>query len=153
MGVARVLDNPHLVGKAILNGEQHENHEGIVDEETWQRIQALRRSSQKTPSDTKAAKYALSDLVKCSMCGGTLTIFHRYKNGKKRLSYRCYNHTYRDICSGNQIEQHIVENFVEQAFFKKINLVKLNKLTGTEINKAAPKQRNTIKRLRVKNLS
>ena len=74
------------------------NHEGIVDRETYDAVQAemarrssLRSPSKKTPTGQSCytSKYALSDRVYCGECGTRYKRITWAKNGKKRIVWRC----------------------------------------------------------------
>ena len=93
-----------ITHKAVKNhGERpmylvQNNHEGIVDRETYDAVQAemarrssLRSPSKKTPTGQSCytSKYALSDRVYCGECGTRYKRITWAKNGKKRIVWRC----------------------------------------------------------------
>lgn len=93
-----------ITHKAVKNhGERpmylvQNNHEGIVDRETYDAVQAemarrssLRSPSKKTPTGQSCytSKYALSDRVYCGECGTRYKRTTWAKNGKKRIVWRC----------------------------------------------------------------
>ena len=74
------------------------NHEGIVDRETYDAVQAemARRAALRSPSKNAptgqscyTSKYALSDRVYCGECGTRYKRTTWAKNGKKRIVWRC----------------------------------------------------------------
>lgn len=74
------------------------NHEGIVDRETYDAVQAemARRAALRSPSKNAptgqscyTSKYTLSDRVYCGECGTRYKRTTWAKNGKKRIVWRC----------------------------------------------------------------
>ena len=93
-----------ITHKAVKNrGERpmylvQNNHEAIIDRETYDAVQAevarrtaLRSPSKKTPTGLSSytSKYALSDRVFCGECGTNYKRTTWSKNGKKRIVWRC----------------------------------------------------------------
>lgn len=74
------------------------NHDGIIDRETFDAVQvemarrtSLRSPSKKAPTGLSCytSKYALSDRVFCGECGTKYKRTTWSKNGKKRIVWRC----------------------------------------------------------------
>jgi len=150
----RVLRSPHLIGKTPLNGELLGEHKGIINIDTWEKVQAKLRENSRLPAQTISAKNALSGLIKCSSCNGTMTRFHSFKRGKKCLIYICRNRQYKNTCpNGNNIRVHIVEGVVEEALFARINLGRLNSMVNQEAAKITPKEQGAISKLKRKKSS
>ena len=93
-----------ITHKAVKNrGERpmyliQNNHEGIIDRETYDAVQAelARRTALRSPSKNAptglscyTSKYALSDRVFCGECGTRYKRTTWSKNGKKRIVWRC----------------------------------------------------------------
>ena len=93
-----------ITHKAVKNrGERpmylvQNNHEAIIDRETYDAVQAevARRTALRSPSKNAptglscyTSKYALSDRVFCGECGTKYKRTTWSKNGKKRIVWRC----------------------------------------------------------------
>ncbi|TFD16190.1 recombinase family protein [Cryobacterium sp. TMT1-21] len=64
-----VMDSPIHAGKVPYRGEVYEGqHEGIIDQATWDRYQAMRKDRRGTGAKPRQSAYLLSGLVRCG-CG------------------------------------------------------------------------------------
>lgn len=70
--VRTILRNRTYLGEVRAGTARKEGaHEALVDEVTWQRVQAVLRVTSTTPSGLAEPKYALSGLLICGACGGS----------------------------------------------------------------------------------
>lgn len=118
-----LLENPFYAGKVRWNRRSHTTHtpnekeqwiiadaphEAIIDPVQFEKVQeiiqsrAAKISAHSRPASTK---HWLSGLVKCSNCGGTLTLADT-RNGKRRL--RCSNNTKGTCNVPHSIYEHAV---------------------------------------------
>jgi site-specific DNA recombinase len=85
-----LLSNMVYVGKVEFGGQVYEGeHDRIVDDETWNRVQTLLNRNGRHGGRNIGNKYSalLKGLVRCGTCGVGMT--HTYVNKKDRL-YRYY---------------------------------------------------------------
>lgn len=81
----------------------------IVDEETWERVQAIhaRFTNMSGPRPQKRPRHVLSGLVKCARCGGS------YQVADKTGKMRCATHKETGTCDNNRtVKRQDVENRV-----------------------------------------
>lgn len=85
--ITNILERVTYIGKIKYRGEILDGlHEPLIDEETWNRVQAeiKRRSAKKTVTSS----YLLTGLVYCARCGSKM----RYQRwGKDGLKIYCYS--------------------------------------------------------------
>ena len=85
--ISHILDRITYIGKINYRGEILDGlHEPIIDEDTWNKVQAerKRRNSKKTVTST----YLLTGLVYCARCGAKM----RYQKwGKDSVKIYCYS--------------------------------------------------------------
>lgn len=62
-------------------------HEGLVDAETWLRVQDKKAHSIKFPSNKKVHSSWLVGLIKCKECGKTVAVDGRVQSGSKTYKY------------------------------------------------------------------
>lgn len=132
--IRRILTNPTYVGKVwygkrktdlatgklknvrqelwkIVKGE----HERIIPEETFERVQALLKQKYMKPSKAKQT-YLLAGLARCGSCKGGMFgyIYFKKKYGKQYFYYRCQNsiHKGRSVCKGMVVPGKILEEQV-----------------------------------------
>lgn len=93
--VQDVLSNPVYTGKVVFSGKTYPGlHDPIISEEEFDEVQQLRAKRQQFYTERFNArpfksKFLLSGLLKCGLCGSTLSIRDsRTKHGKHRF-YRC----------------------------------------------------------------
>ena len=132
--IRRILTNPTYIGKIwygkrktdlatgklkqvkpelwkIAKGE----HEAIISEEVFNRVQKLLRQRYMKP--TKATQfYLLSGLLKCGLCGGSMFgyVCFKKKYGKEYFYYRCQNSLQKGkaVCKGMVVPGRILEKIV-----------------------------------------
>jgi site-specific DNA recombinase len=93
--LAKLLSNVTYVGKVKYKDEVHAGeHQAIVDETLWQRVQDLLNDNRTSGKGTvpKPSDALLKGLLYCAACGRAMTPTYACRNGAKR--YRYY------ICSG-----------------------------------------------------
>ncbi len=93
----RLLTNPIYLGKVRCKEELYDGeHEPIVDDSVWRRVQALMHRNSRTGGRHVRNKYGalLKGLIQCGACG--VTMAHSYTQKKSGRRYRYY------ICSRAQ---------------------------------------------------
>lgn len=85
--ITLILDRITYTGKISYNGEIFQGrHEAIIDEETWQKVQAER--SRRSTKNVVTSNYLLTGLVYCGKCGAKM----RYQKwGGDRVKLYCYS--------------------------------------------------------------
>ena len=79
--VSRTLRSPAYRGLVVLAGRTYPGrHEPLVDQPTWDAVQARLEANKWVPSRTKQAVHSLAGLLRCGRCGGAV---HR-RNRKDR---------------------------------------------------------------------
>jgi len=114
----RLLTNPIYLGKVRCKGALYEGeHEAIVDEVLWRRVQALLQHNGRTGGAGVRNKYGalLSGLLFCGSCD--VPMVHSYsqkKNGKRYRYYVCRNAQKNgwDTCRTKSVSAPEIERFV-----------------------------------------
>lgn len=105
--VRDVLSSPRYMGKRAHKGEIVANAlwPALVREETWRAAQAIlaRRAGQQTPS---AAKYMLSGIGRCGVCGGKIHAGATARRGVR--GYRCAESTGHFSRMADPVEECVV---------------------------------------------
>jgi site-specific DNA recombinase len=85
--ITNILDRITYLGKIQFRGEIIEGqHEAIIDEETWNRVQIERQK--RSTKNAITSSYLLTGLIYCGKCGARM----RYQRwGKKGLKIYCYS--------------------------------------------------------------
>jgi site-specific DNA recombinase len=86
----KLLINIAYVGKVSYKGEIHEGeHVAIVDESTWQRVQALLQRNGRSGGGPVRNQFGalLKGILRCVPCGSSMTPAHNTKNSTKRYRY------------------------------------------------------------------
>ena len=84
-------------------------HEAIVDEDTWEKAQALR---QRKPHITPLGTYSnrLNGMVFCAECGSTMYHHHFTRHGREISSWQCSRHTRdKNECTSHYLETQVIE--------------------------------------------
>ncbi len=101
----------------IVKGEQ----EGIIPEETFERVQALLKQKYMKPSKAKKS-YLLAGLARCGSCKGGMFgyLYFKKKYDKKYFYYRCQNSIQkgRSVCKGLVVPGRILEEQVVDTLLK-----------------------------------
>jgi len=91
--IRQLVSNPVFVGRVRCRGEEYQGeHEAIIDEGTWDAVQArLGRNSKGGRRTTHRASSVspLSGLVRCAVCGSAMTPTHARKRGRQYYYYVC----------------------------------------------------------------
>jgi DNA invertase Pin-like site-specific DNA recombinase len=91
--VRRILENQHYRGYITHKGEVYKGqHEAIIDEETWLKVQEIFEKNKNTKHQKKSSPYFLKGLVKCGGCGATMTPTCGNSRGLKYRYYTCNTH-------------------------------------------------------------
>lgn len=118
--VRDILARPIYVGKLKNAGKVNKgNHEAIIDQETWDRVQAetLKRKDGATP----LGEYLLTGLLKCGVCGGNIVHVKRITRKKdKEYIYELYACKQQHVrqkdrdnnCSLGYVRREKVEKFI-----------------------------------------
>ncbi|MFH1150784.1 MAG: recombinase family protein [Actinomycetota bacterium] len=130
--ISRWCKQPLYIGMSRgPKGEFPVNVEPIVSREHWDRVQTI--NAEKSREIAKRGDYLLSGLCRCSECGEVL-IHHIRRN--ERTCWVCsmkqhsesprYDHIPTEQrCKGVAIEEHVLERYVLDEFFKHLNSKRL----------------------------
>jgi len=143
--VARILSNPTYIGKTwygkrksdIVTGKLKKispekwkivkgEHEGIITEEIYNKVQKLLREKYVKPSRAEKA-YLLKGLLRCGLCNGSMFGYTYHKKTPKGrvpyLYYRCQNSIQKggSICRGMNIRGEEIEKSVERTILNLAN--------------------------------
>jgi site-specific DNA recombinase len=116
--VHHLLSNMAYIGKVRYKQEVHAGeHAAIVDEGTWERVQALLRRNGRNGGVVVRNQFGalLKGLLRCVPCGCAMTPAHTTKNGSKRYRYyTCSGAQKRgwDTCPSKSIPAGEIERFV-----------------------------------------
>ncbi|GAA2346472.1 recombinase family protein [Dactylosporangium salmoneum] len=89
-----MMRNPIYVGRIVLDSstggkiEVPGQHEPLVDELTWARVQRRMATDRQTPPRHLAAAYSLTSLGMCPHCKRNLQIWHSTEHGKDNQTRR-----------------------------------------------------------------
>jgi site-specific DNA recombinase len=102
-GISRMLNNicyagHSLYGKTkVVGGKRgvktnkeewiliEDTHDAIIDKETWDKVQKLKRERTSRPISLQLGKHKFSGLIQCKLCG-RIHSFQTSKGGKKRMN-------------------------------------------------------------------
>ncbi len=117
--ITQILDRQTYLGKISYNGELYQgNHEAIIDEATWNRVQEERR--RRSTKNVVTSQYLLTGLVYCGKCGAKM----RYQKWGKGLKLWCYSQQTskpslvkdpdcsNERCNALELEQLVVEDLL-----------------------------------------
>ena len=117
--VVNLLTNKVYLGKIEYKGEVYEGqHEAIVEDSLFKRVQDLIDKNRAGRSNSKAQRehvYLLKSLVRCGKCGAMMTpIWSGGRGGKRSFYYQCTrkNHTHGTECDARYLPAKTVEDFV-----------------------------------------
>ena len=116
--VWHLLTNVTYIGKVKYKDEVHDGeHEAIIGDDLWQRVQAKLRRNGRTGGKMVRNKFGalLKGLLHCSPCGCAMTPTHATRDGTKR--YRYYICTAaqkrgRNACPSRSMPAGEIERFV-----------------------------------------
>ncbi len=137
--IRRILTNPTYIGKIWYGKRKTElatgklrnvkpelwkvvkgEHEGIVSEETFERVQALLKQKYMKPSKAKRV-YLLTGISRCDKCkGGMFGYLYNKKAGKQYFYYRCQNSIQKgpSVCKGMVVPGKLLEEQVIKALLE-----------------------------------
>ncbi|MCT4509517.1 MAG: recombinase family protein [Tepidibacter sp.] len=167
MGVKGILKNPVYIGKIRFNrfvdwankrrkGKNEDyilvegNHEAIIDEEIWNKVQELYNLKSKKPARNFDGSYPLTGLLRCPVCGigmvcGRTT--NKLKDGTKKVIkyYYCGNFKNKGsaVCKSNSIRADKANEYVFSRIKEVLNNEKILKdivvkLNETRVEKIKP---------------
>lgn len=166
--IKEILKNPIYIGKIRYNVRQDWNekrrkninpnpvfvdgeHDAIIDSETWEKVQVILKDRSKTHNRVYDSEFLLSGLLKCPVCGSSMTISRSYnkrKDGTKKVAeyYSCGNWKNKGtaVCNSNSIRAEVADEVVINKLIKTVNnelLLKkvINNINKNKLNKLKPK--------------
>ncbi len=114
----KALTNVTYVGKITYKDEIHDGeHAAIIDDDIWQRVQALLRRNGRTGGAAVRNKFGalLKGVLRCVPCNCAMSPSHSTKNGNKRYRYYVCTHAQKrgwDNCPSKSIPAPEIERFV-----------------------------------------
>lgn len=93
----------------------------IIDDETWERVQARMKSNKKGANSAKEI-YLLSGLIFCGKCGGAMT-GNRHRCGRNKtlyVTYECSTRKRTKECDMKAINKDYIENLVIEHLEKNV---------------------------------
>lgn len=156
-GIKQILDNPMYIGKIRFNqvldwNEKRRNgknanyiladgeHEQIIAQEQWDKVQHLRQKRSVKPSRS-SEPYILSGLVKCPVCGhGMVPSRSKGSAGQTYRYYTCgeYHNKGKEACRPNSIRA----DKAEQQVFEELSRIASYPSVLKEIIEETNKQRS-----------
>ena len=135
----------HKIHKAVRLPEEQwivteNNHEPIIDVETFEKVQELLQRNTRTPS-SQAEVYMLAGFIKCIDCERAMNKKHISSGSKQYFYYVCntYKKRGKAVCTKHTIRTDVLEKAILEAIQMQINLaVKFDDLVQT-ISKSAYK--------------
>jgi site-specific DNA recombinase len=126
--ISQTLRNPTYIGKRVHKGDIHDGQqEPIVELEVWERVQARRRTGQ-----PNSGSYLLSGFLRCGVCKSTMI----HQRNRARSLYACKRaRQFRDTTLIT-IEEHLADEWVTEALFKRLDGKKLGELKEKARRKA-----------------
>jgi hypothetical protein len=121
--IQRILQNPYYKGCVTHRGAVYQGeHEGIIDEETWNRVQEVFKANSIGPRERKTALNPsfLKGKIRCSCCD--VLMRHSYSNnhGLTYRYYTCYNHLKYKTCQAQHknvpaepVERAVIEEMLK----------------------------------------
>ncbi|WP_303859867.1 recombinase family protein [Alkalibaculum bacchi] len=126
----------------LVKGE----HEAIIDEEDWDRVQLLMNKKSFKPSRVYDGEFLLTGILKCPVCGysmvrgrghykskttGAVTIYQYYQCGN-------FHNKGSAVCTANSIRQ----EYIEEAVLNRINEVTINTKIVEDVVQRLNEERN-----------
>ncbi|WP_270598954.1 recombinase family protein [Clostridium baratii] len=157
--IKEILKNPVYIGKIRYNVRQDWNekrrkninpnpilvdgeHDAIIDNETWEKVQIILKDRSKTHNRVYDSEFPLSGLLKCPVCGASMTIsrsYHKRKDGTKKVAeyYACGNWKNKGtaVCNSNSIRAKVADETVISKLIETVNNELLLKKVINNINK------------------
>ena len=160
-----ILNNPVYIGKVRYNVRQNWSekrrrninanpimtdgiHKAIIDENLWDKVQAILESKKGKPSRIYDGEYPLTGILRCPKCGAGMVIMrttNKLKDGtKKRIAYyACGNWKNKGVavCNSNAIR---VDKANEYVFSKLSELLSNEKLVKAIVKNVNKERHNKI---------
>lgn len=157
--IKEILKNPVYIGKIRYNLRQDWNekrrkninpnpilvdgeHEAIIDDETWEKVQIILKDRSKTHNRVYDSEFPLTGLLKCPVCGASMTIgrsYHKRKDGTRKVAeyYVCGNWKNKGtaVCNSNSIRAEVADEVVTNKIIETVNNELLLKKVINNINK------------------
>ncbi|HCX51025.1 MAG TPA: hypothetical protein DG757_18790 [Bacillus sp. (in: Bacteria)] len=135
--VSIILDNPIYKGYIRFNqyvnwetnrrkGKNTEyiltkgHHQPIIDEETWDKAQLIRKQRATGTPRQYSGTFPLTSILKCPQCGAYMTSLYgaKRKDGTKKRYYACgmYHNKGSTVCSPNLIDA----DWIEKEVYKRL---------------------------------
>lgn len=129
--ITNILDRVTYLGKIYYNGETIDGqHEAIIDEDTWMKVQMERKK--RSTKNAVTSSYLLTGLIFCGKCGARM----RYQQwGKNGLKIYCYSqqtskkNMIKDAdCNNKKVDACDIEDIVLNDLFRRTeNITGVNK--------------------------
>lgn len=108
----RALDSGFGAGLLISKGKTHTfspgRHEPVITPDEWTAYRDARTARRQLPTKVRTARWALSGIVVCGLCGGNMVS----ANNAKRL-LRCSSYNSKRTCKGTWAIATQIENLTE----------------------------------------
>lgn len=158
-----ILMNPIYIGKIRYNLRQDWSekrrrninpnpiivdgiHEAIIDEQTWNKVQALMETKKGKPSRIYDGEFPLTGILRCPVCGAGMVIMRsgkRRKDGSQRQYYACgaWKNKGTAVCRSNGINVEKANKYVYGKLADLLSNERMVKAIVTNINR---ERRNMI---------
>ncbi len=157
--IKEILKNPVYIGKIRYNLRQDWNekrrrninpnpilvdgeHEAIIDIDTWEKVQTILKDRSKTHNRVYDSELILSGLLKCPVCGASMTVSRstrKRKDGTKAVNeyYSCSNWKNKGtaVCNSNSVKAEVADEVVINKLIETVNNELLLKKVINNINK------------------
>ena len=156
-GLQQILKNPIYCGFIRFNAERFKgDHEALIDESLFARIQSKGRDCSHSPTMQKRA-FLLKGLVRCSECGSWMTPHYTQKKHKDgsvyRIPYyRCTKtiHFENSACAvksinAEHIEQTVIQKLADLSQNEAYLKISVDELNGDLKRKTEPLEREALR--------
>ncbi|GAA0102306.1 hypothetical protein UT300012_30210 [Paraclostridium bifermentans] len=157
--IKEILKNPVYIRKIRYNLRQDWNekrrrninpnsilvygeHEAIIDIDTWEKVQIILQDRSKTHNRVCDSELILSGLLKCPVCGASMTVSRstrKRKDGTKAVNeyYSCSNWKNKGtaVCNSNSVKAEVADEVVINKLIETVNNELLLKKVINNINK------------------
>jgi hypothetical protein len=120
-------------------------HEPIIDEETFNKVQAMLVNNRLTPAGERKHTHLLTGLVKCGKCGWNMPVIKRAYPNKTDYNIRaCDRRNYVDSsrCKNKGIKGEVVEKYLVKTIYATVRPLTLD--MKTDIAKSGKSIKETI---------
>jgi len=116
VSLKRLLSNHIYVGKVKFDGQVYDGeHEAIVDQQTWDRVQALLTEDERGPRrPSSRCTSLLAGLLRCAPCDAAMTPTWSQKRARRYRYYLCTQAHRRgwETCPSKSVPATEIERFV-----------------------------------------